>query len=122
MKLNTIAGGALLAASAALTGCGGGDDHQVNATTTPVVAPTPTAGALSLTVGQTVSRTTAEVAALANVSNFVPSSLTPTDGTYANCRYDAASNTLVVTPKVANTETPTDTCTTTFVDATGKTL
>lgn len=105
--------------SSVLVACGSGSSNEATA-----LAPTPalTAGPLSLTVGQTVSRTTTEVAALANVSNFVPSSLTTTDGTYANCRYDAASNTLVVTPKVANTETPTDTCTTTFVDATGKTL
>jgi hypothetical protein len=102
-----------LVGSSVLTACGGGGS---------INAPTGSANSSALTVGNKIVKTTAEVAKLLNVENFVPKSLVMTDGTYANCTYNKDTNTLIVTPKVPNREAPTDTCTATFVDGSGAKL
>jgi hypothetical protein len=104
-----------IALSATLAACGGGWES-------PNVPKTPSAQAFDLTVGNTISKTVADVANLANVANFAPTSLVMTNGTYANCTYDATTHTLTVTPKAPNTEAPTDTCIATFADVSGATL
>jgi large repetitive protein len=104
-----------IALSATLAACGGGWES-------PNVPKTPSAQAFDLTVGNTISKTVADVANLANVANFAPTSLVMTNGTYANCTYDPATHTLTITPKAPNTEAPTDICTATFADGSGATL
>lgn len=127
MKMNTIAT-ALLATSAALTGCGGGDggdDHQVNAATpvapvnAAVVPPTPTAQNFAVTVGKGVSDTMSGIVSRANVANLSVSSISVSrSGTYADCVWDSTKNILTITPR-PSTEAPTDSCTLSLSDASG---
>jgi hypothetical protein len=104
---------AILALSAAgLVACTGAEPPK-----------TPSASNFDLTVGQTVSKTVADVAKLAQVANFVPVSITVmNNGTYGDCTYDTTTHTLTVKPKTANIEAPTDTCTIQFADANGMKL